>query len=156
MYAKSLAVVILCTLFVLAFYLVVSFETSGIGNQTMTVPTTVSSCPASGTVCDTLTITSATLRTVNYTDELGTVNYATLSFGLEPVGGSSISSVRLYIGNLSAGAIQGPFQPGTKENENVTLPSTISISAGRTYILSIQGNYGNGLTAWASTKVTAE
>ena len=156
MYAKSLVVVALCTIFVLAFFIVLSLETAGIGNQTETIPTTATTCSQTANSCDTLTITSATLQAVNYTDELGTVNYATLAFGLKPLGGSPISSMELFIGNSSAGSIQGPFEPGTNKLENITLPSTIAVSSGETYVFSIEGTYGNGSTAWVSTRVTAE
>jgi len=154
-YAKSLVVVALCTIFVLAFYLVLSYEAAGIGNQSVTVPTTTTSCPASATSCDTLAITAPALHVVNYTDELGTVNYATLSFDLEPSGGSTISTLNVFIGNMSAGSVQGPFQPGSSRMENLTLPSTVSVYSGETYVLTVEGSYGNGQTAWTSTKVTA-
>ena len=156
MHARSLIVVALCTIFVLAFFFVLSYETAGIGSQTSTVPTTATTCPQSGAPCDTLTVTSAVLQTVNYTDELGTVDYATLSFELKPLGMSSVSSVSLFIGNTSAGTIQGPFDPGVSRFENFTLPSTIFVSSGETYTLSIEGSYGNGSTAWVSARVTAD
>jgi len=149
-------VVVLCTIFVLAFFFVLSYEAAGIGNQTATIPTTATTCLPSATGCDTLTITSASLQVVNYTDELGTVNYATLAFGVKPTGGTPISSVDLFIGNTSAGAVQGPFTPGVARAENITLPSTVFITPGSTYVLSIEGSYGSGLTAWVSTRITAE
>ena len=149
-------VVALCTIFVLAFLFVLVYEAEGIGNQSATIPTTSTTCPQSGTSCDTLTIASATIHTVNYTDELGTVNYATLSFSFRPVGGSPITALKLFIGNVSAGAVQGPFRPGVNSLENMTLPATVSVSQGKTYILSIEGSYGNGSDAWASTRITAE
>jgi hypothetical protein len=155
-YTKSLVVVALCTIFVLAFFFVLSFETAGIGSQTATIPTTATTCSQSSAPCDTLTITSAALQAVNYTDELGTVNYATLAFSLKPLGGSPITSLKLFIGNTSAGTVQGPFTPGINRIENITLPSTISVSSGGTYVLSIEGSYGNSSTAWVSTRVTAE
>ena len=148
-------VVALCTIFVLGFALVLGYEAAGIGRQaTVVAPRTT--CSASEASCETLSITSASLRTVNYTDELGTVNYANLSLGLAPSGGATVSSVNLFVGNQSAGQLQGPFRPGVNRMVNVTLPSTISVSKGKTYLLSVEGFYNGSLTVWASARVTAQ
>ena len=150
-----MVVVALCTIFVLGFALVLGYETAGIGKQT-TIVASQATCSESEAGCETLSITSASLRTVNYTDELGTVNYSNLSLGLTPSGGATVTSVNLFIGNQSAGQVQGPFRPGVNRVVNVTLPSTISVSKGKTYLLSVEGFYGGSLTVWASTRVTAK
>jgi hypothetical protein len=155
-YARSVAVVALCTLFVVSFALVLGYEAAGIGKQSTITIASQTACTASGAPCEGLTITSAKLRTVNYTDELGTVSYANLSLGLNVSGGSPVTSVKLFIGNQSAGEVQGPFKPGINKAVNVTIPSTVSVSKGKTYLLSVEGYYGNGLKVWTSTKVTAE
>jgi len=148
-------VVALCTIFVLGFALVLGYETAGVGKQATTLaPQTT--CSASEASCETLSITSASLRTVNYTDELGTVSYANLSLGLTPSGGVAVTSVDLFIGNQSAGQVQGPFRSGVNRVVNVTLPSTISVSKGKTYLLNVEGFYGSSLTVWASARVTAK
>ena len=156
MYAKSLIVVALCTIFVLAFALVLNYEAANVGTQESTVVTSQTSCAASSASCDTLAITSASLHTVNYTDELGTVNYANLTIGLEPSGPYAVTSVDLFVGNVSAGSLRGPFNPGSDQVRTLTLPSTVSVSAGKTYTLSVEGFYGSGSTAWESTRVTAQ
>jgi hypothetical protein len=155
-YARSLIVVALCTIFVLAFALVLGYETAGVGNPGTTLVTTQTSCSAFDASCESLTITSSALRTVNYTDELGTVEYSNLTMGLTPHGPSPVSSLTFFVGNQSAGRIQGPFNPGTNRFLNLTLPETIPVSHGKTYVVTVEGDYGNGLTAWTSARVTAE
>ncbi len=156
MYARSLAVVVLCTIFVLAFVLVLNYDTAGIGAPGTKVPTTQTTCPASEPSCERLTITSASIHVVNYTDELGIVTYATLSLGLNASGEAPISRVNLFVGNSSAGQIQGPFNPGVNRIVNTTLPATISVSPGKTYVVVVEGEYGNSPPVWTSTRVTAQ
>jgi len=155
-YARSLIVVALCTIFVLAFALVLNYEAAGVGTQGTVVPTTKTTCPTPGPSCEMMSITSASLHTVNYTDELGVVNYATLTLGLNASGESPITAVNLFVGNTSAGQVQGPFRPGINRSVNVTLPSTISISPGKTYVVSVEGEYGGSQPVWTFTKVTAQ
>jgi hypothetical protein len=155
MYARSLAVVAACTLFVLAFALVLNYEAGLVGRHGPAVVTTNFSCSPSDTSCEDFAITSASLHAVNYTDELGVVNYASVSFGLQASGPSTISSLNLFINGTSAGTVQGPFQPGQDRMVNVTLPSTISVTPGKTYLLSVDGTYGSGSSVWGSAKVTA-
>jgi hypothetical protein len=155
-YARSLLVVVLCTIFVLGFTLVLAYEAAGIGEQATIVPTSQTTCSAPESSCEALVITSASLRTVNYTDELGVVNYASLTLGLNPSGKLAIATVSFYIGNTSAGQVQGPFQPGVNRVVNLTLPATVSITPGRTYLVSVEGSYGTSLSVWTSTKVTAQ
>jgi hypothetical protein len=69
-YAKGLMVVALCAAFVLAFALVLNCEAAGIGIRATTLATSQTTCSASDASCESLTITSATLHTVNYTDDL--------------------------------------------------------------------------------------
>lgn len=155
MYLRSLIVFSLCTIFVAGFYVVISYDTSGVGRQSQVLVTSQASCPASVTACEAIEITSASLRTVNYTDELGVVNYATLAIGVEPSGGSAITGLELFIGNSSAGNFQGPFEPGVSKMVSLTVPATISVTPGKTYVVSVEGFYGSGQSAWASTRVTA-
>jgi len=153
-YLKSLIVFVLCTIFVLSFVVVLNYATAGVGKGGTTVVTSQTSCSA-GPSCESLSITSASLHAVNYTDELGVVNYATLVLGLNASGISPITSVDLFIGNLSAGKIQGPFEPGVNRAVNLTLPATVSITSGKTYQVNVEGFYGNGLAVWKSERVTA-
>ncbi len=155
MYYKSLVVFALCTIFVVGFFAAISYDTSGVGEQPQTPITTYIACQAPASACDTLSITSASLRTVNYTDELGIVSYATLTIGVMPSGASPITGVSVFIGNRSAGYVQGPFEPGVGRTLNLTIPSTVSVSPGVTYLVSVEGFYGTGSSAWNSTRVTA-
>jgi hypothetical protein len=153
-YLKSLIVFALCTIFVLSFVVVLNYATAGVGKGVTTVVSSQTPCSA-GPSCENLSITSAGLHAVNYTDELGVVNYATLDLGLNASGISPITGVDLFIGNLSAGKIQGPFEPGVNRVVNLTLPATISITSGKTYLVNVEGFYGNGLAVWKSEIVTA-
>ncbi|HXW95120.1 MAG TPA: hypothetical protein VEJ19_05385 [Nitrososphaerales archaeon] len=158
MYLKNLLVVALCTIFVVIVIVVVSVEAAQVGNQTTTVGVSSNStCMSSALSCEAFSITSASLRVVNYTDELGPVGYTDLVAWLDVSGGSPMSSVNLFIGNQSAGAISGPFEPGVNKVVNITLPTTIDVSSGKTYLLSVEGFYGTGSTGiWESTEVKAE
>jgi hypothetical protein len=151
-------VVGLCTAFVAGFAIVLSYEASNVGSSTgIDTPTTQVSCSPSSTSCESMSIASGSLRTVNYTDELGPVSYANLAFELEASGGSAISSVRLYVGNVSAGTLQGPFEPGVAKLINMTLPATVVVSPGMTYLVRVEGFYGQGADAvWASADIMAE
>ncbi len=158
MYLKSLIVFVLCTAFVAGFAIVLNYEAAGIGVGGQTVTTLqTSSCSISDSSCMRISITSAYLHAVNYTDELGIVNYATLKLGLNASGPSSLAGVKLFVGNLSAGVVQGPFEPGVNRVVNLTLPATVTISPGKTYLVSVEGLYNNGSeSVWASTEVTAQ
>lgn len=155
MYYKSLIVFALCTIFVASFVVVLNYDTSGIGKKSQVVITSQTACSSSSASCETFSITSAALRTVNYTDELGIVNYATLTLGLQASGPSPVADVDLFIGNMSAGYVQGPFEPGVGRVVSVTIPATISVSPGRTYVLSVEGFYGGGSAVWSSERITA-
>ncbi len=155
-YLKSVVVFVLCTAFVLSFVAVLNYDTAGIGKQAPPVSTSYTQCSKSDPSCVTFSITSARLHTVNYTDVLGVVNYATLSLGLNVSGGSPITSIRLFVSNALAGAVQGPFNPGVNRIVNLTLPATITVSPGKSYFLSVEGFYGSGSVAWESEEVTAK
>ncbi len=156
MYLKSLVVFVLCTVFVLSFVVVLNYATSGVGKEGQGVTTSQPSCSISSPSCESFSITSASLHTVNYTDELGVVNYANLILGVNASGGSSLTSLDLFVGNMSAGSVQGPFDPGVVRMVNLTLPATISISPGKTYTLSVEGFYNDNSAVWESVRITAE
>lgn len=155
---RSLLVVALCTAFVVSFVVVLNYDTAGIGSQTQTtIASTQGSCPSPGPSCVTLSITSASLRWTNGTDQLGPGGYANLTLGLDPSGGSPITSVKLLVNNTLAETVQGPFEPGVNRVVNLILPATIAITPGRTYLLSVEGFYGDGSqTVWQSLEVTAQ
>ena len=148
-----MVVFVLCTIFVLGFVAALDYATSGVGKGGQTLTTTQTTC--SGTSCERLSISSASLRTVNYTDELGVVNYANLVLSLDASGAYPVTSVNFYLNGSLAGTVQGPFEPGVVRQVNLTLPATISVSPGRTYLVNVQGNYGSGESAWVSVRLTA-
>jgi hypothetical protein len=157
-YLRNLLVVALCTAFVVGFVVVLNYATAGVGKQGQPglVTTQTTSCASQSPTCVSFSITSARLVSVNYTDVLGPGNYATLTLGLNASGGSPITSVKIFVGNLSAGTFQGPFQPGVNKVLNLTLPATISVSSGKTYTISVEGYFDSGTEAvWESVKVTA-
>lgn len=154
MYYKSLVVFVLCTAFVVAFALVLNFEVGGVGNSQNT--STVSPLCTPTNSAQAFQITSARLHTVNYTDELGVVNYAVLTLGIDPTGTAPMMSIGVCVGSAPAGTIQGPFQPGVNRMVNFTLPETISVSPGKTYVLTLDGVYGSGTNAWETTRATAD
>ena len=105
MYYKSIAVFLLCTAFVVAFAVVLNYEAAGVGSsQSGASP----SCSPAGT-SEGFQVTSARLQTVNYTDELGVVNYAVLSLGIDSSGTSAMTSVGVCVGSSLAGTVQAPF-----------------------------------------------
>ena len=158
MYLRNLIVVALCTAFVVGFVVVLNYATAGVGHQGQTglVTTQTTSCTSQPLTCMGFSITSARLVSVNYTDVLGPGDYATLTLGLNASGGNPITSVKIFVGNLSAGTLQGPFSPGVNRVLNLTLPATISVSPGKTYTISVEGYFdGRTETVWESVKVTA-
>ena len=137
------------------FVIAIVYATASVGAGGTTIVTTQNSCTVS-TACPSFSITSAKLVTVNYTDELGPVGYAVLTLGITTSGTGQIGSVTLFVGNLSAGSIQGPFGPGTSKTINMTLPSTIAVTAGKSYLVSIEGQVANeSEVVWESAEVTA-
>jgi hypothetical protein len=157
-YVRSLLVVALCTIFVIGFVVVLNYATAGVGKQgqTVLVTTQTTSCGAQSSSCESFSITSSRLVSVNYTDELGPVNYATLTLGLNASGGMPITNVKVFVGNLSAGGAPGPFSPGVNRVLNLTLPATITVSPGESYTISVEGYYANGSeTVWQSVEIIA-
>jgi len=158
LYLRNLLVVALCTSFVVGFVVVLNYATAGVGKQGLTNPVTTqtTTCPTQSSTCVSFSITSARLVTVNYTDVLGPGSYATLTLGLNASGGMPIASVKVFVGNQSAGEAQGPFQPGVNRVLNLTLPATISVSPGKAYTISVEGYFGSGsAVVWKSVKITA-
>jgi hypothetical protein len=153
MYLKSLVVFVLCTLFVIGFVVVLDYVTAGVGNTSQGPSTSSAFCPPP-TYSTGFSITPATLRTVNYTDELGTVNYATLTFNVNTSTGSPLTSILVCIDSYRVGTVQGPFTPDVSRMVNLTLPATISISRGMTYTLNVEG-FSGGSSAWESVPVKA-
>jgi hypothetical protein len=157
-YLRNFLVVALCTAFVVGFVVVLNYATAGVGKQGQPglVTTQTTPCASQSPTCMSFSITSARLVSVNYTDVLGPGNYATLTLGLNASGGNPITSVKIFVGNLSAGTFQGSFQPGVNRVLNLTLPATISVSPGKTYTISVEGYFNNGSGAvWKSVKITA-
>lgn len=158
MYFKSLVVFVLCTVFVLAFVVVLNYEAGVIGNSANSVPANQGpSCQTAGAGCERLQITSASLYEENYSSSLlGPGGYARLNLGFEVTGPSAVAGLRFFVDNASAGTLQGPFAGGSVRMINVTLPATVSVTPGMTYLLSVEGFYGNGSTVWTNAEVTAD
>jgi len=157
-YLRSLLVVALCTAFVIGFVVVLNFATAGLRTegQAGLVTTQATPCAAQSSSCASFSITSAGLVSVSYTDELGPVNYATLTLGLNASGGTPMTSVKVFVGNLTGGGAQGPFNPGVNRVLNLTLPATIAVSPGKMYTVSVEGFFGNGSEmVWKSVEITA-
>jgi hypothetical protein len=155
-YLRNLIVVALCTAFVIGFALVLNYEQAVvIRSLNAGVQTSRTTCVA-GSVCDTLSISSATLREKNYTSDLGPGSYATLFMKLTVTGPSSLSGLKLFVDNTSAGTVRGPIGPGANIVVNVTLPATIAVAHGKAYTLAVEGLYGTDLTAWQTAKVIAQ
>ncbi|MDV3293113.1 MAG: hypothetical protein LYZ70_02475 [Nitrososphaerales archaeon] len=47
----------------------------------------------------------------------------------------------MYIDNVSLGAVQAPFKPGTTKLVGLGVPTTISVSVGRSYSVLVGGSY---------------
>ena len=158
MYLRSLVVFTLCTAFVLAFVAVLNYEAGVVGNQTGGVSGTLTtSCKTSDVSCESFSITTAKLTVENYSGTLlGPGSYTTLVLGVNTSGGFAIDSLSLFIDNASAGTLPGPFVPGENRILNVTLPATIAVTPGRSYVLSVEGIYGGSGSVWESVKVVAE
>jgi hypothetical protein len=158
LYAKSLVVVALCTLFVVGYAATLVYVTGKAGNQSSrsTLGTQTSTCNTSDPGCVTFSITSSKLVSQNYTDELGPGNHQYLILGLEASGGGPVLTAALFLNGTSVGTVQGPFSPGVSRLINQTLPATVNIVLGKHYVVTVEGYYGNGSkTTWASVEVTA-
>jgi len=156
LYLKSLLVFVLCTLFVLGFVVVLNYVTAGVGSTPQGTSTSPGACPIPAlSVPPPFEITSPALHTVNYTDELGIVSYATLTFGVNASSGSPLSSLLVCLGSDRAGTVEGPFSPSVNRVVNLTLAATISVSPGKTYVVDVEGFSEGGSAFWDSVDVTA-
>jgi hypothetical protein len=144
-YAKSLVVFFLCTALVIGVAVVLNYEATTVGNQVKSLPTLQATCSQTDASCPHFSIVSASLRTQNTTDQLGIANPAYLSMEFNVSGAAALTSVHLYVGNVSAGTVKGPFGPGVSRIVNLTLSATVVVSPGKSYLLSVQGfNAGGG------------
>ena len=144
MYLKSLVVFVLCTALVIGVVVVLNYEATTVGHQIQALPKAQSSCSPSETSCPRFSVVSASIGAQNTTDQLGIANPAYLSLELNVSGASPLASVHLFVGNTSAGIVQGPFGEGLDRITNFTLPATILVSPGRSYLVSVQGFNGSG------------
>ncbi|MDG7008506.1 MAG: hypothetical protein JRN06_09745 [Nitrososphaerota archaeon] len=154
MYAKSLVVFTLCTALVIGVAVVLNYEAASVGNQIRSLPTLQATCSPNDSSCPHFSIVSTSLRTQNTTDQLGIANPAFLTLELNVSGNAALSSVHLYVGNVSAGVVQGPFGPGMNRIVNFTLSAAAVVSPGRTYLLSVQGFNASGGYVIESEEVT--
>ena len=155
-YAKSLVVFALSTIFVLGFVLVLNYEAAGVMHDEQNTISSQSSCTVKDTSCVTFSITYASLRNVNYASSLGPANYTTLMVGVNASGSTPLTRINLFVGNTSAGSVDGPFEPGVNRLLNLTLPATVTVSPGKTYLLSVEGFYGSGMDVWETEEVAAQ
>lgn len=156
MYYKGIVVFFLSTALVLGVVVVLNLEATTVGNQIQALPTLKASCAPGDPACPRFSIVSASLRSQNTTDQLGVANPAYLSLVLNVSGATQLASIRLFIGNASAGTVRGPFGSGYSRIVNLTLPATVSISPGKSYLLSVQGLSDNGAYVIKTSLVTAE
>lgn len=144
MYAKSLVVFVLCTALVVGVVVVLNYEATSVGGQVQSLPTLKATCSPDDPSCPHFSIVSASLRTENITDQLGIANPAYLSLEFNVSGNAALNSVHLYVGNVSAGIVKGPFGPGVNRIVNLTLSAAVVVSPGRSYLLSVQGFNASG------------
>ena len=154
MYAKSLVVFVLCTALVIGVAVVLNYEAASVGTQVQSLPTLQATCSPDDPSCPDFSIVSASLRTQNTTDQLGIANPAYLSLAFNVSGTATLTSVQLYVGNVSAGTVQGPFGPGMNRIVNFTLSAAAVVSPGRMYLLSVQGFNASGGYVIRSEEVT--
>lgn len=156
MYRKNLIVFFLCTALVVGFVVVLNYESTEVNRQIQSLPTEQSSCSAGDPNCPSFSIISASLRTQNTTDQLGTASPTYLTLELNISGGAPLATIHLFVGNTSAGTVQGPFNLGVERIVNLTLPATVTVSPGRTYKLSVEGINSTGAFVVRSERVTAQ
>ena len=156
MYFRSLLVVALCTAFVLSFAIVLNYEAGQVGQSDQVTLSTQNSCSPSEVSCPSFTITSLKLSTENITSELGPANQTDIALGLDVSGSTAVSRISLFVGNTSAGTLQGPFEPGFDRVLNITLPSTVQVAPGGTYLVYVEGLSASGSTYWASMEVIVD
>jgi len=143
-YVKSLVVFVLCTALVIGVAVVLNYEATSVGKQIQSLPTLQATCSQTDSSCPHFSIVSANLRTENTTDQLGIANPSYLSLGINVSGTAALTSVEFYVGNVSAGAVQGPFGPGVNRIVNFTLSAAVVVSPGQSYLLSVQGFNSSG------------
>ncbi len=136
MYLKSLIVFLLCTAFVVAFAVVLNNDASTVNSQLQALPSSETNCSVSDASCPKFVIVSASLRTMNTTDQLGIANPVYLTMRFNVTGSASLTKVQFFVGNVSAGTVQGPFGLGPNEVSNLTLSAAVSASPGKTYRVS--------------------
>jgi hypothetical protein len=155
-YFRSILVVALCTAFVLSFAIVLSYEAAQVGQSGQVTLSTQDSCSPSEASCPSFTITSLKLSTANISSGLGPANRTDIALGLDVSGETTITKMNLFVGNSSGGTVHGPFAPGLNQVLNITLPSTVQVSPGTSYLVYVEGFSGSGSTYWASVRVTAD
>jgi len=155
-YAKSLVVFVLCTALVLGFVVVLNYEATIVGNQVQALPAIQETCSPTDPTCPQFTIVSSKLGAMNTTDQLGIANPAYLSFDLNVSGVSSVTKIDIFVGNVSAEVVQGPFNLGITKFVNLTLMATAQVTPGKTYLLSFQGFDSAGSYVIKSEEVTAQ
>lgn len=156
MYRKSLIAFILSVSLVVGIIVVLNYEATTVESQIQSLPTAQASCSPNEVSCPSFSLVSASLFTQNTTDLLGIASPSRLSLVLNVSGSTPLESIRLFIGNTSAGVVPGPFEPGLYRVVNFTLPATISASPGHSYLLSVQGFNESGAYVIKSETLTAE
>lgn len=151
-----MVVFVLCTALVVGVVVVLNYEAVMVGNQTKALPKIKASCSSSDPTCPHFSIISASVGVENTSDLLGVASPAYLSLVFNVSGATPLASIRLFIGNVSAGAVSGPFGLGLNQIVNLTLPSTVIVYPGRSYPLSVEGLNGNGAYVVITETVTAE
>ena len=80
-----------------------NYEATTVGYQIQALPASPTSCTLSQTTCPQFSIVSAELVTMNTTDQLGVATPDYLTLKLDVQGSTPLSSIRLFVGNASAG-----------------------------------------------------
>lgn len=156
MYARGLMVFALCTALVIGVGLVLNYEATTVGYQIQALPASPTSCTLSQTTCPQFSIVSAELVTMNTTDQLGVATPDYLTLKLDVQGSTPLSSIRLFVGNASAGRVPGPFAPGLDSIANITLQSTASVTPGNTYHVTVEGFGSDGSYILESVDLVAQ
>ena len=156
---KNVAIVAICTAFVLGFGFVTYYATLGVSlsdPQTFS-GTTIGTCTVSQTSCGNITVVSASLTIANYTDELGGVSYSNLTLTIRPDQGVALASVTILLGgNVKVGSEGGPFASGEDYRISMVLPENVNISAGTSYLLLVEGPANSNQAGLGAVVVTAE
>jgi hypothetical protein len=155
LYLKGVLVVGLCSAFVVAAVAALAFVAAGVGGHGGPAPTTGSACEGSAGPCVAFSISDASLRTANYTDDLGRVTYAELTLRVNDSGAAQIEGLAFYIGNDSAGEVAVRILPGGSSMVQVTVPATLQVVSGKTYLVSVEATGGGSPPAWGSVSLTA-